>query len=693
MTRRVFVLMAAALAAVAAGCGSSGNKSSTSAQTTPTRTPTALPVSNVHFSAFTPVPLAPADSPPYAGPATPRSLDGVRVVADVRRAIRAAGVSETLTRQGFVVVPSQLTLFHMAYDGNVYSGWPVFVTTDVAYHEWHQVFDKILRSLEQQVLLPKLETLVTGLVKAAHAQTAEVAGSGAADAASRVEQLFQVAAGELGLPVTLGSKALDEKKLIDAHAGPSTSPILDTKIDYSLFTPRGHYTRNAALTRYFKAMSVLGQSAFCLPGTRDCGNGLGPARMGILAARALVRDPALVSLWRDIYEPTSFLVGLADDYTPLEVAAAGNGLADAKVLADDAAVKSIVAKLVAARPIKINPERASIRFMGTRFVIDSFIFNQLVYPNVGTDSKPRLFPTPLDLAATFGSQFAHDVLKQTGETSYANYATKLAAMKKLVADRPVSDWGSTVYDAWLYALQPMFLPHGKASPDFMRTTGWNAKAQQAGLGSYAELKHDTILYARQVFAEGGDNGIPARRNWVEPEPVAFARLAAVADLMRSGLAQRNLLTKEQAGLLQTLIKLDGFFERIARDELAGKPISKADNSRLTYIGGELEALWWRTSDLSQHALPTDADQDAVVADIASSPSGVLEVGTGKVDQIYVLVPDDQGKFQVAVGGVYSYYEFKTKVGERLTDESWRALLVSGKAPARPAWEKVLLPSG
>jgi hypothetical protein len=487
--------------------------------------------------------------------------------------------------------------------------------------------------------------------------------------------------------------ALDEKTLIAAHAGPSTSPILDTKIDYSLFTPRGHYTRNAALTRYFKAMSVLGQSAFCLPGTRDCGNGLGPARMGILAARALVRDPALVSLWRDIYEPTSFLVGLADDYTPLEVAAAGNGLADAKVLADDAAVKSIVAKLVAARPIKINPERASIRFMGTRFVIDSFIFNQLVYPNVGTDSKPRLFPTPLDLAATFGSQFAHDVLKQTGETSYANYATKLAAMKKLVADRPVSDWGSTVYDAWLYALQPMFLPHGKASPDFMRTTAWNAKAQQAGLGSYAELKHDTILYARQVFAEGGDNGIPARRNWVEPEPVAFARLAAVADLMRSGLAQRNLLTKEQAGLLQTLIKLDGFFERIARDELAGKPISKADNSRLTYIGGELEALWWRTSDLSQHALPTDADQDAVVADIASSPSGVLEVGTGKVDQIYVLVPDDQGKFQVAVGGVYSYYEFKTKVGERLTDESWRALLVSGKAPARPAWEKVLLPSG
>jgi hypothetical protein len=692
--KRAGVALLSVLVAVAAGCGSSANKSTTtSAQTTPTPTPAALPVSNVHFSSFTAVPLAPADSPPYPGPATPHSLAGVRVVSQVRQAIDKPGVSATLLRQGFVVVPSQLTLFHMAYDGNVYGGWPVFVTTDVAYHEWHQVFDKIVRSLEQQVLLPKLETLVTGLVEAAHAQTAEVAGTGAADAASRVEQFFQVAAAELGLPVTLGPLATQEKALIDKHDGPTTSPLLGTRIDYSLFTPRGHYTRTAALTRYFKAMSVLGQSAFCLPGTVDCGTGVGPARMGILAARVLVRDPALTSLWRQIYEPTAFLVGLADDYTPLEVAAAGNGLADAKALADDATVKGIVAKLVATRPIRINPERASMRFMGTRFVIDSFIFNQLVYPNVGTDSKPRLFPSPLDLAAAFGSQFAHDVLKQTGETSYANYETKLAAMSKLIAARPAADWGSTVYDAWLYALQPMFVAHGKASPDFMRTAAWNAKAQQTGLGSYAELKHDTILYAKQVFAEGGDNGIPARRNWVEPEPVAFARLAAVAELMRSGLAQRNLLTKAQAGLLETLIGLDSFFGRIARDELAGKPIAKADNDRLTYIGGELEALWWRTSDLSQHALPTDADQDAIVADIASSNSGVLEVGTGKIDQIYVLVPDDQGHFQVAVGGVYSYYQFTTTVGERLTDESWHALLASGKAPPRPAWEKVLLPSG
>jgi hypothetical protein len=687
MTKGRLVLISVLFVAVAAGCGSSGN-TTTSTHATPTKKPVALPVANVHFSTFATVPLMRADTPHYAGPATPHSLAGVRIVSEVRQAIRKPGVSATLTKQGFVVVPSQLTLFHMAYDGNVYGGWPVFVTTDVAYHEWHQVFDKILRSLEQQVLLPKLDKLVTGLVEAAHAQTVALAGTSIEDSASRVEQLYQVAAAELGLPVTLGPLAEKEKALVDAHTASTVSPILGTKIDYSLFTPRGHYTRNTELTRYFKAMSVLGQSAFCLPGTKDC-SGLDPARMAILASRVLVQDPAMTALWRQLYDPTAFLVGLADDYTPLEVAAAAGGLQNAKAFADDATVKAVVAKLTATRPVRINPERASIRLMGTRFVVDSFVLDQLVAPNV----TGRVFPSALDLAAVFGSDFAHGLLKQLGETSYPHYETQLTAMQKLVAARPAQDWGSTVYDAWLYALQPMFVPHGKAFPDFMRTDAWTAKAQQTGFGSYAELKHDTILYAKQVFAEGGAPGIPARHNWVEPDPVAFARLASVADLMRSGLEQRNLLTASQGKLLNDLIGLDRFFERIAQDELAGKPISKRDNDRLTYIGGEFEALWWRTSDLSRHGTPTDADQDAVVADIASSGQGVLEVGTGKVDQIYVLVPDDSGKFEVAVGGVYSYYEFKNPPGQRLTDEEWRALLRAGKAPARPAWEKVLLPGG
>ena len=69
-------------------------------------------------------------------------------------------------------------------------------------------------------------------------------------------------------------------------------------------------------------MSVLGQIRFCLPGTTSC-PGSEPTRIGILASLALVERPeGAGALWQQIYEPTAFLVGLADDYTPDEVAAA-----------------------------------------------------------------------------------------------------------------------------------------------------------------------------------------------------------------------------------------------------------------------------------------------------------------------------------------------------------------------------------
>jgi hypothetical protein len=700
----VCVLLLSVIAAVAVGCGSNTKNAATTTSAKPPITPVAfkLPVSPVKFAGFTPVPLVGPDSPAYAGPATPTSLANVEIVPDLERDLKQPGVTEALEKNGFVVVPSTLSRFYYAYQGNEYSGWPVFVTTDAAYHEWHLVFDKLLRTLEQQVLLPKLETFVSGALQAAHEQTHELEGSSLEDPASRVEQLFQVAAAELGQQVTLGKQAVQEKALIDEHTNPKAiSPTIGTNVDYSLFTPRGHYVLNASLRRYFVAMSVLGQLPFCLPGTFDC-ESTEPARMGILASRVLDRNPDLIALWRQVYEPTAFLVGVADDYTPLEVEAAAKstpagGLDNAKAFESDTAVNAAVRALVEARPVQINPERASIRLMGTRFVLDSYLLDQLIAPNVGTPDKPRLTPSALDLAASFGSGYAKQLLEKEGVTSYANYTKQLEKVQKVVSSRPKKDWGSTVYDAWLYALEPMFVRHGTAYPDYMRNSAWSAKSLQTGFGSFAELKHDTILYAKQSFAEGGDGLKPAKppRNWVEPDPVAFGRLAEALNLMKSGLSERNLLTKQASNLLSDEVELISFFKRIAKDELAGKPISATDNHRLRKIGGELEALWWQTTDLGPSSgTPAGPGtyHDAIIADISSSPKGVLEIGTGRIDWEYVIVPDDQGNFQLAVGGVYSYYEFLNPPGLRLTDKEWRAKLDYGhKPPVRPAWESVFLP--
>jgi hypothetical protein len=245
----------------------------------------------------------------------------------------------------------------------------------------------------------------------------------------------------------------------------------------------------------------------------------------------------------------------------------------------------------------------------------------------------------------------------------------------------------------------------------MQSAAWEAKAHQTGFGSYAELRHDTILYTKQFVGEFGDAGVerPEVRNWVEPDPVAFARLSAMASLMRDGLAARELLPKEHERLLGDFIVFADRLGRLAADELAGRPIEqndgqderflRYDNEWLRAIGAQLEGFWWRTGDKLRTDRPIRDDDAAVIADIgrgvdiANEIDDVLEIGTGRIDRIFVLVPDDQGDFHVATGGVYSYYEFRRPTADgRLSDEQWWEMLRKGNVPERPSWTKPLFPS-
>ena len=136
---------------------------------------------------------------------------------------------------------------------------------------------------------------------------------------------------------------------------------------------------------------------------------------------------------------------------------------------------------------------------------------------------------------------------------------------------------------------------------------------------------------------------------------------------------------------------------IAADELAGAPIADKDNEWLRDIGGVLEGFWWRSGDKVDTVRPIRDDDAAIIADIMrgvdleTGMDEVVEIGTGRIDRIFVLVPDDAGGFHVALGGVYSYYEFPWPTAERLTDEQWWEMLRKGEAPDRPAWQDPLFP--
>ncbi len=333
--------------------------------------------------------------------------------------------------------------------------------------------------------------------------------------------------------------------------------------------------------------------------------------------------------------------------------------------------------------------------MGQRFTLDAYVFGQLIYRKVGTEQKPRGLPKGLDYFAATGSGEAYIILDEMGETGFENFDKQLTKVKNEIAALGVDSWTQNLYWAWLYALQPIVAPKGESYPSFMRTQPWARKDLQTALASWTELKHDTILYAKQVMAEmGGGGPDEPPHSWVEPVPEAYARLLSLALMTRAGLSERNMLSGQTAGNLDNLISELQFLQKIAEAELNGTPISDDDYWHMTYYGGILEQFVLASADTTD---PMDRDlsdqKSALIADVATglAPNGTLaalEEATGQPTLMYVVLPDQP--WRIGTGAVFTYYEFTVSVSDRMTDEQWQQMVEEGTNPPQPEWTNLFI---
>ncbi len=301
-----------------------------------------------------------------------------------------------------------------------------------------------------------------------------------------------------------------------------------------------------------------------------------------------------------------------------------------------------------------------------------------------------------------GSERAYAILDEEGDTAFPNYPEQMAKVTKWVTGLSTEEWTETLYNTWLYTFRPLLAVPGQGYPAFMQSPAWVDKQLNTALGSWTELKHDTILYAKQVYAEMGEGGGPPEpvkpRNYVEPVPQFYARLVALTAMTREGLSSRGLLAADDSASLQRLEELAKAFQAIAEKELRGEALTEEEESIIRFYGGDLEHLTMAAAfnpeaegEPGGHTYMEEEPQAAVVADVATDPAPglVLEEAVGRVDEIHVVVPvvDAEGTtyLQVAKGAVFSYYEFPWPMSNRLTDEKWRKMLDDGNAPARPQW--------
>jgi len=533
---------------------------------------------------------------------------------------------------------------------------------------------------------------------------------------------FQLFNGETEFREDLAFRIQPQIDQIMAGEGRAKSALIPGfEDDYGTYKPIGHYTGDPKLENFFRGITWLGRVAFKF---KDIENPeFKPSKAPLFITYALRqaetgKSPVLEKYSR-LMETLSFLIGPTDDGGPYETGALMDDVfgknSSFSDLADEQKWMSFLDRAdELPRPrinstfvnstLGLNAER-SWRLMGQRFTLDGLIFQNMIYDKVGSDEKKREFPSGLDVMAALGSSAAFQAQQTAAETDYKNYNTQLEKMQKLSQAQPQQEWLETFYSSWLFSIIPQVQPKNNNYPPLMGSKAWQNKESTSALGSWSELKHDTALYTKmpEFMGGGGPPASPSAPGYVEPNPNVFYRLAFTATAIFDGLEKRGYTLAEPeftgsggdltfSDLWNGMGQLGKVFDRlgdIAVKELQGQSLTIEDYDLIQSPLGPLED---KVDFGKKTGQEMEMPQVPVIAAVYGAGNEVLQVGVGKVDRIYVVVPIE-GRLAIAQGGVFSYYEFKQPRSGRLTDADWQKKLINSP-PDLPAYTlNYILPGG
>jgi hypothetical protein len=611
----------------------------------------------------------------------------------------------TLDDNGVVISTSQ-TFPSFAYGyKTIYSqDLPVYVSADSILEAVHRTFDSLLEQTETLVLIDELTRLLTGM-------RGKLAGAFTEAQLTQDADLYLTLAASLLAGQKLSPAASDNSAalselydLATAAAGHKTVKLfgVERDEDFSQFEPRGHYTDSEELGRYFKAMMWLGRVDMRIIETQSDGSQTFYRRQFDAAAalRELMGDSEM-KLWSHVDATIGAYVGEHDSMTPKDMdgllkALGVDSFSASKSLTDQEIIDEIAeggwgAQRIASRII-INgsesteplPLDRSFLLFGQRYTVDSHTFVNVTYDRVAD----RLMPNPLDAAfAALGNDAALPLL--SSEFANESYVHGLAKTRTLVDAHESAYWEGSLYTRWLGALRALS-PDGETVPAGVpKTEGWQKRMLSTQLGSWAELRHDTILYVKQSYTTGESCEFPDA--YVDPYPEFYAKLGAMAQAVAAlaqdlpePASQLRSTTASWAAHFQTVMN---HLELMAEDQVSGTPHSQ---ELLDFINDAVRwdeenmcggvsysnlAGWYLELYLNDYAGlevdPTVADVHTQPTDAAGNDVGrILHVGTGMPRLMVVTAQTCQGARAYA-GLAFAYGERITDNWERLNDQEWQ----------------------
>jgi hypothetical protein len=653
---------------------------------------------------------------------------GVRVAnSDLLKELTPAELT-VLAGQGMVGRTTDAEQMYDVYIEAADKKLPILVATDPMLHVFHILYDYSLRAAELDHFYPEMEQVLDGLLEYEQARYAETKNP-------VVKQALLGNVAYLSVPLSYlrpdfvvprpVAKLVQKELALIERGEPDFSAVMGYEEDFTQYKPRGHYTRNERFRRYFKAMMYLGRMTFRLPSARD--TSLVPTRMAILLAEAFEAaktdsGAAAKELWQRVYDATVYMVGKSDDILPEQYYTLARKLAGDQPLADWVRPDTNIIRFVEATKSELARPRIlgdivlggiphGMRLMGQRYIPDSHVFHNLTFDRI----PGRFMPMGLDVMAVLGSARAREYLINLyRQDRYEGYLSKLDSMRTVFAGFDSTQWNQNAYHGWLYALKLNLepVPNGNRKSllaAFVRSQAYPDKTLVTSSGSWAQLRHDTILYFKMTATSFGIGSTveigrkppprPRFQAYVEPKPAVLRQLANLSSQLQSKLNSVGRLNEEVGAKLNRYVDIAGHLARIADSELAGEQMSESDVEFCRGVGGLQKSLTnfseqFAATYLSEsgkdrsyigYEVKNDDRKMATVADVHTDPIYrlVLEEAVGNPCKLYAVIPF-YGEQYLAVGACFSYYEFTKPMSKRMTDAEWQAL---SPKPPMPVWTK------
>jgi hypothetical protein len=663
---------------------------------------------------------------------------------------------------------------------------PVFVSCDALLQAWHRTYDAMLEELEETYLFNSAQQILDSMAARVPEAWAEAGNGVLKDSLLDADYFLAVARSLLAgtntlVPSALGQDARVAETLADVQAQQmALKPDFLGQcrvVDFSQFKLRGHYTHTERLSRYFRCVTWLGRTDFAIAGgpfDRGCGLvDASPRELGTaIVLWNLLNLSEQFTTWHSFDQVIQAFVGWTDsmNFAQLGGLLSGAGIKSLSDVTDLATLKQLQSDILKGElgvqnirsdyfvsPIggQIQLPRSFLVF-GQKFVPDSWAFSQNVYDSIlwvesgQTDKIERRVPGALDaafavlgnnqvvpeLVAQMKGQFAdpgrpHALAWRDGKL----YQHNLAAVRAVMDEQTSDAWESNIYMSWLACLRELSAPTIDSKyPESMRTRAWAMKTLNTQLASWTQLRHDTILYAKQSYTGGGQCVYPT--GFVEPRIEFWQRLGALASraadliaslpyagtyLLVTNQSEVDPITGEQylipatnsipmaaiqsnqvthlRRFADTLAALRG----LALKELAQQCFGTDDQrfidgliqdrglsgsgcwAPMNRYSGWYPQLFYRTiywtDDNEFHNNYGAGANDTLAADVHTDvpdemvrdAGSVLHEGIGPVNLLMIAVDNGPDRF-VCAGPVLSHYEFEV-IGapRRISDDEWQSI--------------------